>query len=146
MSVLIIGSRVKIQGQGVDLALVLADQLAQALGPFGKWAMLAGFWATVFGATLGVWQSLPYLFTDFLRLHRGLGPQAEVRKSLPYRAYSVGLATVPAVLLRVPVVQIQLAFGVLASLFLPLLCLTLDRKSTRLNSSHIQKSRMPSSA
>ena len=47
------------------------------------------------------------------------------------------------------VAELDVALGVLpfaALLLLALMWRTLDRKSTRLNSSHIQKSRMPSSA
>ncbi len=131
MSVLIIGSRVKIHGQGIDIALLLADQLGNVLGPPGRWVMLVGFWATVFGAVLGVWQGQPYLFADFLRLRGSLGPMAEVRQSAPYRYYSLALATAPLILLLTPVKQVQLAFGMFASLFLPLLCLTLLLMNTR---------------
>ena len=72
-AVVIIGARVQIKGQGAALALLLADQLAASLGPSGKWIFLIGFWAAVFSALLGVWQSLPYLFTDFLWLRNGAG-------------------------------------------------------------------------
>ena len=60
-----------------------------AVGPFGKWVFLVGFWAAVFSALLGVWQSLPYLFTDllWLRAGRGIGQRGDVdvSRSLPYR-------------------------------------------------------------
>jgi Mn2+/Fe2+ NRAMP family transporter len=125
MSVVLIGSRVQLRGEGVDLALVLADQLAQALGPFGRGAFLLGFWGAVFSSVLGVWQSLPYLFVDFLRLRRGQPAGALLRQSTAYRCYLLAIATVPLVWLFRPVRQIQLLFGVLGSLFLPLLSLTL---------------------
>jgi len=125
LSVVIIGSRIQIHGQGVDLALVLASQLEQALGPFGRWAFLLGFWGAVFSSVLGVWQSLPFLFVDFLRLRRGQPPDALLRQSKAYRYYLLAIATVPLVWLFRPVRQIQLFFGVLGSLFLPVLCLTL---------------------
>ena len=76
LAVVIIGSRVQVRGQGTGLALLLADQLAASLGPAGKWIFLIGFWAAVFSALLGVWQSLPYLFTDFLWLRKGAGVAA----------------------------------------------------------------------
>jgi len=72
LAVVIIGSRTSVRGQGNQLALLLADQLAKNLGPSGKWIFLVGFWAAVFSALLGVWQSLPYLFTDFLLLRKAL--------------------------------------------------------------------------
>jgi len=129
MAVVIVGSRVRVEGQGAGLALMLADQLALAVGPFGKWVFLLGFWAAVFSAMLGVWQSLPYLFADFLWLRRGPGVarhgDVQVGRSTPYRAYLVFLATVPLVLLRWPVQQLQLAFGITGAMLLPLLAVTL---------------------
>ena len=129
LAVVIVGSRVQVRGQGAGLALLLADQLASAVGGFGKWVFLVGFWAAVFSALLGVWQSLPYLFTDLLWLHAGHGVaqrgDVDVSRSLPYRAYLVFLATVPLVLLRWPVQQLQLAFGLTGAMLLPLLALTL---------------------
>lgn len=130
-AVVIIGSRVQIRGQGAGLALLLADQLAGRLGPGGKWIFLIGFWAAVFSALLGVWQSLPYLFTDFLWLRKGAGERAGVNecadaeRSRPYRVYLVLLATVPLILVRWPVEQLQLAFGLTGAMLLPLLALTL---------------------
>lgn len=120
MAVVIIGSRVRVTGQGSGLALLLADQLAITAGPMGKWAFLAGFWAAVFSALLGVWQSIPYLFSDFLSL-RG----ARIARRTSYRAYLVFIATAPLLLLRWPVAPLQLAFGVTGAMLLPLLALTL---------------------
>ena len=129
VAVVIVGSRVRVRGQGSGLALLLADQLGLALGPIGKWIFLVGFWAAVFSAMLGVWQSLPYLFTDFIWLRRGAGvaqrPDVDVSRSLPYRGYLIFMATVPLIFLRWPVQQLQLAFGITGAMLLPLLTLTL---------------------
>ncbi len=132
-AVVIVGSRVQVRGEGAGLALLLADQLAIALGPFGRWIFLLGFWAAVFSAMLGVWQSLPYLFADFLWLRRGAGiPRpARFETSCAYRGYLLFLATVPILLLRWPVKQLQLAFGITGAMLLPLLALTLLMMNTR---------------
>jgi Mn2+/Fe2+ NRAMP family transporter len=128
-AVVIIGSRVQVRGQGAGLALLLADQLAASLGPSGRWIFLIGFWAAVFSALLGVWQSLPYLFTDFLWLRKGAGvgsrANLSVERSHSYRFYLVCLATAPLILVRWPVQQLQLAFGLTGAMLLPLLALTL---------------------
>ncbi|MBL8291515.1 MAG: Nramp family divalent metal transporter [Bryobacterales bacterium] len=125
IAVVIIGSRVQVRGQGTQLALLLADQLAVSLGPSGKWIFLIGFWAAVFSAMLGVWQSLPYLFADVLCLSRGQQLGADAERSRPYRGYLLCLATVPLVLLRWPVKELQLAFGITGAMLLPILALTL---------------------
>jgi hypothetical protein len=129
MAVVIIGSRVQVRGQGTALALLLADQLGASLGATGRWMFLIGFWAAVFSALLGVWQSLPYLFTDFLALRRGSGAalwiEGSVERSRSYRFYLTGMATIPLLLVRWPVTQLQLAFGLTGAMLLPLLALTL---------------------
>jgi Mn2+/Fe2+ NRAMP family transporter len=57
--------------------------------------------------------------------------EVDVSRSLPYRAYLVFLATVPLVLLRWPVQQLQLAFGITGVTLLPLLALTLLMMNNR---------------
>jgi hypothetical protein len=46
-------------------------------------------------------------------------------KSRPYRCYLICQATAPLILLRWPVPQVQLAFGLTGAMLLPLLALTL---------------------
>ena len=78
---------------------------------------------------LGVWQSIPYLFADFLDLHRGWKPglrrEHDLRGTKAYRWSVIFIATVPLIFLVVPVRTIQLTYGVFGALFLPLLSLTL---------------------
>lgn len=121
--VVIIGSRIVVEGGGAALAVQMADRLAAATGPAGKWIFLAGFWGAVFSSLLGVWQSIPYLFADFVRLRSPGG--GELRKSTPYRAWVLLVGVAPLFLLNAQVRQIQLTYGVLGALFLPLLALTL---------------------
>ena len=129
VAVVIIGSRVQLEGQGSAIALQLADQLTQVMGPAGKWIFLVGFWGAVFSSLLGVWQSLPYMFADFLELRRsgtsGVRRTTDLRTTKAYRAYLIVIATAPLILLLSPVRMIQLAYGVIGAMFLPLLALTL---------------------
>ena len=127
-AVIVIGSRVVLEGKGPVIALVMADQLATILGPAGKWVFLLGFWSAVFSSLLGVWQSVPYMFADFLDLQHskpGLRRNVELRTTSTYRWSVVLIATIPLILLNTSVRTIQLAYGVLGALFLPLLALTL---------------------
>jgi Mn2+/Fe2+ NRAMP family transporter len=129
VAMIIIGSRISVSGQGARVALELADQLALVLGPLGRWIFLVGFWGAVFSSLLGVWQSAPYLFADFITLRRNL-PAAAYReidlcRTPAYRWYQAGLALVPLVFLLQPVRQIQLIYAVLGAFFMPLLALTL---------------------
>jgi len=129
VAVVIIGSRVEVEGQGAVYALQLADQLAGELGAPGHWVFLAGFWGAVFSSLLGVWQSIPYMFADFLDLSRGghtdVRGSREFAGTPAYRAYLIFIAVAPLALLGTPVREIQLVYGVFGALFLPLLALTL---------------------
>ena len=129
VAVIIIGSRLEFGEEGSLLALVMADRLAEAIGPAGRWIFLAGFWGAVFSSVLGVWQSIPYLIADFFELQRGAKPGVprthDLRKTKAYRIYVVVIAIVPLFFLGASVRSIQLVYGVFAAMFLPLLALTL---------------------
>jgi Mn2+/Fe2+ NRAMP family transporter len=138
IAMIVIGSRVSLR-QGPTAALELAGQLAQALGPWGKWIFLAGFWSAVFTSVLGVWQGVPYLFADLMRLSRGrratARPPAPDRergtRGAAYRGYLVFITLAPIPLLWLSLEQAQLAYTVFASFFMPLLAATLLVMNTR---------------
>ena len=121
--VVIIGAQIDVTGSGAALATQMADRLAEVVGQAGRWVFLVGFWGAVFSSLLGVWQSIPYMFADFVRLRKGL--DVDLRQSTPYRLWVLLVAIVPLFLLNAPVRQIQLTYGVLGAMFLPLLALTL---------------------
>ena len=123
LCVIIIGSQIEVQGSGASLATQMAERLQDAVGPAGKWVFLVGFWGAVFSSLLGVWQSIPYMFADFIRL--STGATGELRSSRPYRFCVVLVAIVPLFLLNAPVRQIQLTYGIVGACFLPFLALTL---------------------
>ena len=100
------------------------------LGPLGKWVFLLGFWGAVFSSLLGVWQSAPYLFADFLQLRRGrtqpgLNLSRDLSQTVAYRAYQIAIAVVPLALLWVSVERIQVGYAIMGALFMPLLALDL---------------------
>ncbi len=70
IAMVIIGSKITVKGRGDVIALQLAEKLGEVLGPGGKGLFIAGFWSAVFSSLLGVWQGVPYIFADFLRLKR----------------------------------------------------------------------------
>ncbi|WP_050989230.1 Nramp family divalent metal transporter [Corallococcus macrosporus] len=127
IAMVIIGSTVQLQGSGLRVATLLAQRLSDVIGPFGYWLFLWGFWAAVFSSLLGVWEGVPYLFADFLRVHRREPGSAAVplRDTRAWRGYLVALAVVPLPLLWVPLQRAQLAYAVMGSLFMPLLAATL---------------------
>ncbi|AKQ66187.1 Manganese transport protein MntH [Myxococcus hansupus] len=126
IAMVVIGSTVQLQGSGLRVAMLLAQRLGDVVGPLGYWLFLWGFWAAVFSSLLGVWEGIPYLFADFLRVHRE-EPVAKVplRETREWRWYLVALAVVPLPLLWLPLQRAQLAYAVMGSLFMPLLAATL---------------------
>ena len=128
LAMIVIGSRVQLE-RGPAMALELADQLGTVLGPAGKWVMLIGFWGAVFSSLLGVWQSVPYMFADFVFSNRRVKSTTDnvtdLASTPPYRIYLFLIATVPLPLLWLTVERAQLTYAVLGSLFMPLLALTL---------------------
>lgn len=138
MSMVVIGSGVELEGRGVRLVVTLAERLAEPLGEGGRVLFLVGAWAAVFSSLLGVWQAVPYLFADALRLVTAPRPiaVADVRaacdtNSRPYRAYLVALALVPMLGLVLRFERVQLYYGLVGASFLPLLALSLLLLNTR---------------
>ena len=129
IAMVIIGSRVKVVGSGDTVALVLADQLAGALGPPGKYLFLLGFWGAVFTSLLGVWQGVPYMFADYLRLRsRDRGSRAEsadLKLTPAYRLYLLALGVLPLSLLWLKVQLVQYVYGIVGALFMPFVAATL---------------------
>jgi Mn2+/Fe2+ NRAMP family transporter len=129
VAMIIIGSGIELEAQGLQIAFELAARLGLVLGPAGEWIFLVGFWAAVFSSLLGVWQSAPYIFADFFILRQrppaGEHKVLDLAKTTAYRAYLVAIAVVPLSLLWLSVVRIQLAYAIMGALFMPMLALTL---------------------
>ena len=128
IAMIIIGSRTQLE-RGPTMALELAGQLGLSFGLAGKWVLLIGFWGAVFSSLLGVWQSVPYLFADFVGLSRGIGASEadgqDLSSTRAYRVYLLLITLVSLPLLWLTVERAQLSYAVLGSLFMPLLALTL---------------------
>lgn len=129
VSMIVIGSRVSVSGQGAGVALDIAERIRSVLGPAAKLVFLLGFWGAVFSSLLGVWQSAPSLFAEFCSLR---GWTRADRSSLDgsdkrpaYRWFLLAIAVIPLVWLWAPVRTVQLIYATLGAAFLPLLALTL---------------------
>jgi len=131
LCMVIIGSTLTLPDKrGAGLIVALATQLEGPLGPLGKWAFLLGAWGAVFSSLLGVWQAVPYLFTDLWMLLRrrkdsGGANSGNYTRSRPYRAYLFGLFIVPALGLGMSFSMIQKAYAITGALFIPLLAIAL---------------------
>ena len=115
-------------GKGAALVVNLANALQEALGPLGKWAFLVGAWAAIFSSLLGVWQSVPYIFADFLRLVRepnGSEESVVDTGRWAYRGYLIAIATVPMLGLFVNFTTIQKVYAIFGAMFMPMLAFVL---------------------
>ena len=128
IAMVIVGSSVRVEGEGTQLIVNLSERLGMELGPAGRWLFLIGATGTVFSSMFGVWQSVPYLFADCWRLlqrRKGDAAVAVDTRSRPYRIYLVLLAIVPMIGLFYSFREVQKIYTVSGALFFPLLALVL---------------------
>ncbi|MGH7502294.1 MAG: Nramp family divalent metal transporter [Longimicrobiales bacterium] len=108
----------------------MAAKLGEILGPFGRWAYSIGFWAAVFAALIGVWQSVPYLYADYYGILKKLPPEEREKAtrvtSKPYRLalLFVTLVPLPFAFMGRPI-AIIITYTIVGSLFIPFLAATL---------------------
>jgi Mn2+/Fe2+ NRAMP family transporter len=128
IAMVVLGSTIHVEGKGATLIIRLAEKLGQELGQLGKWAFLIGAWGAIFSSLLGVWQSVPYLFADFIGLLRKLPgpPTAKIDiQSYTYKGYLYALATLPMIGLWAGFASMQKLYAISGALFLPMLAATL---------------------
>ena len=112
------------EGGGATLVIRLADKLGAEVGMLGKWIFLIGAISAVFSSLLGVWQSVPYLFTDLWKMLKG-GETTREGEKRTYQYYLYALAIVPMLGLWVGFAKMQKFYAVLGALFMPMLAFTL---------------------
>lgn len=133
ISMLIIGAELlysaNIAIEAGDEGLVeLSDVLAERYGEFVGNLFLIGFWAASFSSVLGVWNGVSIMFADFWgRLRKKDEDHPDRRSGGKYYKFYVLWLTFPPMLLLLlgKPVSIIIAYGVLGSLFMPFLALTL---------------------
>lgn len=124
IAMMIIGSNIRIEGEGTQLLVTLSDRLGAELGPIGKWLFLVGTFGTVFSSLLGVWQAAPYLFADCWRIVTRRDGAVDTAAK-PYRVFLVALAVVPMVGLFGSFREVQKLYTVIGAYVFPLLALLL---------------------
>lgn len=137
IAMMIIASRIALPegSKGTKVLVLVADKL-ELLFRGGRWVFLAGAFGAVFSSLLGVWQSVPYLFADFLSLSRGESAEfrrtQQLDKTKAYRGYLLGIGLLPIPLIWFyTLTQVQLMYAVLGAMSMPLLALTLLLLNTR---------------
>lgn len=133
IAMLIVGAEV-VQAAGVSLSagdrglLDLGDVLNERYGTFVGTGFLVGFWAASFSSIIGVWNGVSLMFADFWGHMRKkpAGHPDTLTGGKYFKFYVLWLTFPPMVLflLDKPIALI-LAYGVLGSLFMPFLAITL---------------------
>lgn len=135
LCMLVIGSRIEVEGRGAGLIVSLSEALEGPLGQPGRWAFLIGAFGAVFSSLLGVWQAVPYLFADYRRITaEGSEPAVaddELEKTGAYRNYQLALATVPLIGLFVSFARVQKIYALFGAFFVGLLAVVLMRLNGR---------------
>ncbi|MEM8485607.1 MAG: Nramp family divalent metal transporter [Bacteroidota bacterium] len=138
LAVIIIASKSDLDRQAsATLVVSLAGQLGEALGDKGQQVFLVGAWAAMFTSMLGVWQSVPYMFADYMQIaHKGrkqldsgpddqdVGKKIDVR-SRHYRTYLLVIALVPMVGLLYDFELVQKLNSIYGALVMPMVALVL---------------------
>ncbi len=124
IAMVIIGSHVNIDGGGSKLIVQLASTLEDKTGTLIKWLFLIGAFGAIFSSLLGVWQGVPYLFADMMKLF--FSTKEEMSTSgTTYRYFQIGLAIIPIFGLWIGFASMQKLYAVLGALFVPMLAATL---------------------
>lgn len=125
LAMVIIGSTISVEGKGAALLVNLAQKLQDAIGEPGRMLFLIGAFGAVFSSLLGVWQSVPYLFTDIWQIFFKKSPIENMEASAPYNFYLLALSLIPMLGLLIGFKEVQKLYALIGSLFIPLLATAL---------------------
>ncbi len=116
--------------KGEKILIGVANKLNEFGGDWLKWTYLLGFWCAVFSSLIGVFQGVPYMFSDFMKsLHsrrKSVTEFSDEKFKKYYRAFLLYIAGAPLILqfIQKPS-QIILIYTIIGALFMPFLAVTL---------------------
>lgn len=133
LSLLVVGAEF-LFGTGIEIngeegLVSLSNLYSDEFGTLARWLFLIGAWSAAFSSLLGVWNGVPYLFADFVRMVRKKGAHSDrkvSKKDFAYRAYLLWLTFPPMLLLFFgQPVMLVILYGALGALFMPFLAISL---------------------
>jgi len=140
VSVMVLAAHV-LHGSGTAIAgaggvLQMSAMLGQVTGRTGEWIFLVGVWGAMTTSMMGVWQGVPYMFSDFIGLMKGADDREQRRmtrsNSRWYRAWLFYLCLPPMIFFFYDKpVQVILLYALLSAVFMPFLAGTLLYMNSR---------------
>ena len=125
ISMIVIGSAIgDFSGPKSAFPIYISQIFSNHWGEIGRYIFLFGFWNGVFSSLLGVWQSVPYLFSDFNQQYKKT-KSVNLNTTSSYKKYLYFLALFPITSLWFQFEKVQLAYAIIGALFMPLLALSL---------------------
>lgn len=122
----LIGSRIRLEGSGANLLVQLSTVLQNESGLLASWLFRVGAFAAIYSSLLGVWQSVPYLYTNLIELMRNPDRPSEVSvQSHWYRGCLYGLTFLPMLGMPFGFAGMQKLYALSGAVFIPLLAITL---------------------
>ncbi len=125
IAMVLIGTRITIHGGGAGLLVSIAAVLEEQSGTLVSWIFKLGAFAAIFSSLLGVWQSVPYLFSDLIRIMNNGKEQVEGQKSPVYAYALYSIALIPMLGLPFGFASMQKLYAICGGMFVPLLATTL---------------------
>lgn len=130
MAMVVIGSKVQLEsGKGFNLLYQISQLLEQQGGRWVAICFLVGAWGAIFSSMMGVWQSAPYILSDFV--HQGKVALRNAHRDIYYRLWLAFIVIIPMLSLFVQFTTVQKFysyFGALVVPFLTIILLILGRK------------------
>ncbi len=124
MAMVIIGSNVEIEStKGFNILLNISQVLESNSGRWVAILFLIGAWGAVFSSMMGVWQSAPYIFADFMS--SGKMELTNAHKEKNYRLWLAFIVFVPMLSLFVKFDVVQKLYSYFGALVVPLLTIIL---------------------
>lgn len=111
------------EGAAKKVFQTLGDSLSGL--PLGKHIFAAGFWCIVLSSMVGVWQSVPHIFTEGASAFRGRPLEADADASVLYRVYRISIFLCAAFLMMFEIPVLFMLYAVVSALFMPFLAVNL---------------------
>ena len=132
MAMIFLGAKLTgFDGGKKEIISALSNMILFEYGSAGAFFFKIGFWAGIFSSLLGVWQSVPFIFSDALYLFRGEDKQ-NLEQTQTYKNYLLLITFLPIISFWIKFETIQKLYGVIGALFIPFCAFSLIYINQRL--------------